>query len=415
MKIDVFFDAFPHPAKPNLETQLLEWQRQGHCLRIFSLGPIGNATTAFTVTFLKGLRQQPFRMMWRVLSRVFETPARSWQIVRNAPGFRVAAKRLARDAQLPPDSPDVHFMHNLTVAVPFSYLEAAAPSATYAIYYHGGELPGVPQISAANAADALGRAELVFSNTPASVAEVIGRGACRERTICAPTSFDIKQFQLPADRRYLAGGRWRFVCVGRMAPEKGFDLALKSLSALRQRNLPCELTVIGDGPEQSALEALVDRLYLHDTVRFMGRLEFSALIPQLAEFDVLILSSVPVAGSNWRETQATVMQEAMLMGAVVVASDIGGARDSLPPELHRYLFPPGSVDELTDRLHALMQLNEPALRALSEIARRFVVENYDIRQVNGLILSRLAACRGNGAAPRPSPIEPSDVADASRQ
>lgn len=153
MKIDVFFDAFPHPAKSNLETQLLEWQRQGHRLWSFSLGLIRNATSAFTVTFLKGLRQQRFLMTRKIFSRVFEAPARSWRIARNASGLQVAIKRLARDAQHPPDSPDVHLMHNLALALPFSYLEAAMPSANYAIFYHGGELPGVPQIPTQDAAD----------------------------------------------------------------------------------------------------------------------------------------------------------------------------------------------------------------------------------------------------------------------
>ena len=398
MNIDVFFDAFPHPAKPNMEAQLLEWRRQGHQLRIFSLGAIGNARSALPVTFLRGLRQHPGLLMWKTLSRLFWEPARAWHIMRNSPGLTAAIKRLTRDAQLPTDPPDVHFMHNLAVAVPFAYLKSAIPNTTFAIFYHGGELPGVPQIPAQAAADALGSADLVFSNTPASVAEVIGRGARRERTFCMPTALDVERFQPPSDRRYLPGGRWRFVCVGRLSPEKGFDIALKALSTLRRRNAPCDLTVIGDGPERSALETLADRLHLSEAVRFVGHLDFSALIAQLADFDALILSSVPIPGSNWRETQATVMQEAMLMGALVVASDIGGARDSLPPPLHPYLYPPGSVDELADRLTAMMQLDDATLRTLGQVARRFVVDGYDIRHVNRQILDRLAASRVSGGA-----------------
>jgi glycosyltransferase involved in cell wall biosynthesis len=399
MRIDVFFDAFPHPAKPNMEAQLLEWQRQGQRLRIFSFGRIGNATSAFPVTFLESIRSHPVRMIGKMVSRALHEPSRTWRIIRTAPGVRAALKRLERDAQLPADPPEVHFMHNLAAAVPLSYLKAACPNTTHAIYYHGGELPGVPQIPAPQAATALGCADIVFSNTRASIEEVVARGAQRERTACAPTAFRIDRFQLPTDRRYLPEGRWRFVCVGRMSPEKGFDSALKAFAALRQRNVPLALTLIGDGGMRCRLEALADRLQLGDSVHFLGHLDIEALIPRLADFDALVLSSVPVAGSNWRETQGTVMQEAMLMGTVVVASDLGGVRESVPAGLHAYLYPPGSVDGLVDRLAALMRLDEAALRDLSHAARSFVVENYDIRIVNQRLLDRLAACRGIDPTP----------------
>lgn len=394
MRIDVFFDAFPHRAKPNMEAQLVEWQRQGQRLRIFSLGRIGNATSAFPVTFLDSIRSNPVRMIWKMLSRALHQPSRTWRIIRTAPGVRTALQRLARDAQLPVDPPDVHYIHNLAAAVPFSYLKAAAPNTTHAIYYHGGELPGVPQISAQQAATALGCADIVFSNTRASIDEVVSRGAPRERTACVPTAICIDRFRLPTDRRYLPEGQWRFVCIGRMSPEKGFESALQAFAELHRRNVSFELTLIGDGPIRPLLEALAAHLQLDDSVQFLRHLDFTTLIPRLAEFDALVLSSVAVAGSNWRETQGTVMQEAMLMGAVVVASDLGGVRESVPAELHDYLYPPGSVDDLVDRLESLMHLDEPALRRLSHAARRFVVDNYDIRSVNQHLLERLAACRG---------------------
>jgi len=84
------------------------------------------------------------------------------------------------------------------------------------------------------------------------------------------------------------------------------------------------------------------------------------------------------------------MQEAMLMGTIVVASDIGGVRESLPPALHPYLYPPTSADELLTRLLQITSCNAPALRALGDAARRFTLENFDITRVNTALLTRLA-------------------------
>lgn len=391
MKIDVFFDAFPHVAKPNMETQLLEWQRQGHHLRVFSLGGIGEASSAFPVTFIRTLRHRPGRLTLGILWRCATQPVRSWRTLRSARNLKGAMKLLARDAQLPSDPSDVNFIHNLAAGIQFCYLKRTQPAVTLAIYYHAGELPGVPQIPAKDAADALQCADIVFSNTQASIDEVVARGAARARTACAPTSFPLERFQQPEGRSRLPGDRWRFVCVGRLSPEKGFDIALRAFATLRRHTSAFDVTIIGGGPELQNLKELTKRLQLLDTVRFLGHVESPQLIPLLAEFDAMILSSVPIPGSNWRETQATVMQEAMLMGTVVVASDIGGVRESLPSVLHPYIYRPGSAEELRERLLSLMALDCEALRALSEVARKFVMEHYDIRRVNEKLLTRLVS------------------------
>ena len=389
MRIDVFFDVYPHPAKPYLEAQLIEWRRQGHGLRLFSLGQISDARSEFDITFIDTLRQRPVQLSCRVISRILTRPARCWRIWRSERRIVAKVKRLATDAQLPSDTPDVYFMHNLATAVRFSYLKRAAPRTTLAIYYHGGEIPGVRQIPFETSAQALRRADIIFSNTEASVRDVVSRGAPADRTARIPVGFPLERFVLPAGRSHLPDDRWRFACVGRMAREKGFDVALRAFAALRAHIPSFQVTFIGGGPELQPLRQLSSELGLDDIVRFRGHVAFDSLVPQLAEFDALVLSSRPVAGANCAETQATVMQEAMLMGTVVVASDIGGVRESLPAALHPYLYTPGSVHELRDRLIALATCDRRALHRLSAIAREFVRTHYDIRAINERLLRHL--------------------------
>ena len=391
MRIAVFFDAFPHPAKPNLETQLLEWQRQGHTLRLYSLGRIGAAVSAFPVTFIRTLRQAPVCLSCKTLWHISTHPRRTRRVIRGQGSIVQKLKLLVTDAQLAPDISDVYFIHNLAAAVRFSYLKQARSAVPLAIYYHGGELPGVPQIAPEDARVALRRADIVFSNTQASINEVVKRGAARERTACAPTAFPLERFPFSPDRSYLPGARWRFVCVGRMAPEKGFDVALRAFAALREHTTNFDVTFIGDGPELSHLKALARDLRAAEFVHFKGHLDSAELIPLLSQFDVFVLSSRPIPGSNWTETQGAVMHEAMLMGTMVIASDIGGVCESLPPALQQYLYPPGSADELLSRLLRITRCDETALRALSDDARLFTRQNYDIRMVNQHILDEIAS------------------------
>ena len=391
MKIDAFFDVYPHPAKPYFEAQLTEWQRQGHQLRLFSFGQIPGAVSAFPITFIRTLRECPASLLAKILWRVVTRPARSWRIARCGRRPLQIAKLLATDAQLPTWPPDVHFVHNLATAVRFSYLRYAAPRTKLAIYYHGGEIPGVRQIPLTQSAEALGRAHVVFSNTRASVTEAVARGAPAERTIAIPVGFPLERFVMPESRSYLAGNRWRFVCLGRVAPEKGFDVVLRALAALKLERHDFHLTLIGGGPALPSLEALATELDLGEVVTFAGFIEsYQEMVHRLATFDALIFASLPVLGSNFHDTQACVMQEAMLMGAVVVASRIGGIPESLPPILHPYLYTPGSRDELCARLSAMLKTEATTLRANAEAARRFVIDNYDIRKVNEQLLAHIA-------------------------
>lgn len=391
MRIDVFFDVYPHPAKPYFESQLTEWQRQGHQLRLYSFGCIPGIATAFHISFIRTLRERPIGLTLAILWRCVSLPSRSWRIFRAETDLLAAIKALAIDAQLPRRPPDVHFVHNLATAVSLSYLKRAYPATKLAIYYHGGEIPGVRQIPFAESSRALGQADVVFSNTRASVTEAEGRGAQPHRTACIPVAFPLDRFTQPAGRTHLPGNCWRFVCLGRIAQEKGFDVTLRALAGLRKRREDFHLSFIGEGPELASLKALTEQLGLGDRVSFFGYVKsYQDVINRLAEFDALIFSGVPIPGSNFRDTQATVMQEAMLMGTVVVASDIGGIRESLPPALHPYLYTPGSAEELTERLASVMKLTAEELRSLSETARRFVEENYDIRKINERILGRIA-------------------------
>ena len=389
MKIDVFFGVYPHPAKPYFEAQLAEWRRQGHHLRLFSLGQIPGATSEFPIQHIRTLEQRPIQLIAKILWRVLSRPIRCLRVIRGESGSRQVLKRLATDVQLPSNAPDVYFIHGIAPAVHFSYLREAAPQTTLAIYYHGGEIPGVRQIPFEESSRALRRAHVVFSNTQASVDDVVARGACPERTVRVPVGLPLERFESTADRTYHPDSIWRFVCIGRMAPEKGFDVALRAFSALKKLRNDFHLTLIGGGPELQNLGALADRLHLHDTVRFLQHVNSKRLISMLEQFDVLILPSVQIAGNNWRETQAVVMQEAMLMGVCVIASDIGGVRESLPSILHPYLYTAGSSAELLSRLMAMMSCDAGTLHSFARVARRFVHENYDIRSVNSELIAKL--------------------------
>lgn len=67
--------------------------------------------------------------------------------------------------------------------------------------------------------------------------------------------------------------------VGRLAPQKNFALALRSIALLQ--DLPVRLTLVGDGPQMPALRQLAQQLGIADRVQFTGAVDDILVSPLL--------------------------------------------------------------------------------------------------------------------------------------
>ncbi|MFJ4963948.1 glycosyltransferase [Streptomyces sp. NPDC088729] len=158
------------------------------------------------------------------------------------------------------------------------------------------------------------------------------------------------------------------VCVARLTRQKGQDVLLR---AWRRMRVPgARLVLVGDGPEEAALR----RAAPADVV-FTGACE--DVLPWIHAADVLVLPS------RW-EGMALAPLEAMACGRAVVMSDVGGARESLPPGQGRCLVPPEDPAALARALTAL--LTDAGLR--DEVSRRVLRHTrttFDVRRTAGAV------------------------------
>ncbi len=104
--------------------------------------------------------------------------------------------------------------------------------------------------------------------------------------------------------------------VGRLSIEKGVDRAVKAMPHLPH----AQLHLIGDGPQRESLERLARQLNVHDRVVFHGWQTSSQRFYEA--MDLLLLPS-------HTEGLPNVVLEAMAMGVLVAATDVGGVRDLL--------------------------------------------------------------------------------------
>jgi glycosyltransferase involved in cell wall biosynthesis len=145
------------------------------------------------------------------------------------------------------------------------------------------------------------------------------------------------------------GAPMRIVSVGRLAPPKDFLTLVRAVGKLERGAV--ELTLLGDGPDRTAVEDEIASLGLAEDVTLAG--EVPDVRAQLADADVFVLSSSS-------EGFPISVLEAMAAGLPVVAAAVGGVSEAVEDGVTGYLFAAGDAGSLAAKLAALA--SEPALR-----------------------------------------------------
>lgn len=134
------------------------------------------------------------------------------------------------------------------------------------------------------------------------------------------------------------------ICAALRAEKAHGDLLL-ALARLRERGIAAKVLIVGDGPERSAIERKIAALNLSHCVFITGFKE--DVRPYLAICDVIVLASHGI------ETFSIAALEAMAMGKPLVLTRIGGAEEQVIAGKNGFLYEPGDIETLTDKLVAL--------------------------------------------------------------
>lgn len=161
----------------------------------------------------------------------------------------------------------------------------------------------------------------------------------------------------------------RLLCLGRLVPEKGFDLALKALAHLVQSFPELCLTVGGDGPERAKLEQLAAELGLCQAVEFIGWVA-PEKVPELMN-----TASIVVIPSR-TEGLPQVSLQAAQMARPVVAAGVGGLAEVVVDGETGLLVQAENSDALASAIARLLEHPEDAAR-MGVAARRRVQEVFD--------------------------------------
>jgi glycogen(starch) synthase len=137
------------------------------------------------------------------------------------------------------------------------------------------------------------------------------------------------------------------VFLGRLVSSKGADLLLNALAMLKSQGLSPRLTIVGGGPEETALRQLSKELDIADKIEFVGVKADRELASILNAHTILVVPS------RWQEPFGIVALEGIACGCVVVGSEGGGLKDAIGP--CGVTFPNGNVEALAYALADLLK------------------------------------------------------------
>lgn len=169
-----------------------------------------------------------------------------------------------------------------------------------------------------------------------------------------------KELGFPADEPLMGA-------IGRLSPEKGFDVLVRAIAELRTTGRWVRLVIVGEGPQRAELQALVDRLGLAGQVMLPGHA--SDVRAWLEAMDVFVLSS-------FREAMPNVVLEAMAMETPIVATSVAGVPFMLHHGQTGLFVPPGDPSALAATIDGLLR-DDTLRHGMARHARSVVCERFE--------------------------------------
>jgi glycosyltransferase involved in cell wall biosynthesis len=160
------------------------------------------------------------------------------------------------------------------------------------------------------------------------------------------------------------------ISIGRIVKQKGVQHAIHATANLTTEvKNKVHLNIVGSGDYLESLKRLTTTLDMQDMVTFHGRTvgDELAAIYQRCEIHLMPTTS--------HEGLPLTILEGMAYGMATIASNIGGIPSAITDDVNGYLIKPGNVEQLTNRLQALLE-DQQRISEIGTAARKTTIEHY---------------------------------------
>ncbi len=182
---------------------------------------------------------------------------------------------------------------------------------------------------------------------------------------------------VPALRMVKLAEDWRLpdgvpviMMPGRLTRWKGQLVFLEALAKLKRRDFAAVMVGGAQGRDNyvAELQKLADQRALHAVLRFADHCN-----DMPAAF---MLADVVISASTDPEAFGRVVVEAQAMGRPVIATNHGGARETVVAGKTGWLVEPGDAADLASAISRALDINDGQRKSIARAARRNVAENF---------------------------------------
>lgn len=162
------------------------------------------------------------------------------------------------------------------------------------------------------------------------------------------------------------------VSTGRLIWKKGYEYGIRAVHLLKQRGIPVEYRIIGNGPYEDALIYTIHELGLRNEVYLLGRKNKEEIAEELNNADVFLHPAISEGFCN-------AVIEAQAMGVPVIASDAGGLPENIADGETGFIVPMWDVEAIADKVTWLWN-NQASIvtmgaAGIERVKKNFTAEN----------------------------------------
>lgn len=386
--------AFPSLSETFILQEILELERQGLQLRLFSLlkpstvidaahdvqAPITYFTQISLPTLLGATARYFFKAPLHFLSVlvVLLTHYRQRSVLRHILYATYLATQLQREGIM---HVHAHFATDSTAIAQATYLLAKIP---YSFTAHAFDIYLSPE---ALLAYKMQMARFVVTCTRYNqhyLKGLVDQGQS-ERIHCIYHGLNISTFpsEVPETSRFQASPL--ILAVGRLLEKKGLSYLLQACKMLKDKGYDFTCCIVGEGPLRQSLDQEIRELRIGDRVELYGAATHAQVVEMFQQATISPLPCI-IDKHGDRDGIPNVLVEALSMGVPVVSTPVSGIPELITSEVNGLLVPPNDSEALASALARL--LDDPSLRhRLAVAGRQTVVAHFDMRRNVKYLLS----------------------------
>lgn len=283
------------------------------------------------------------------------------------------------------DRYDVDIVHARSRAPAWAgWLAARATGRHFMTTFHGTHSHGNWAKRRYNAIMGRGERVIAISHFIAEHAYAV-YGVAPERIRIVPRGIDFRRFDpmaVTGERMIRVAGQWRVpdgvpivMLPGRFSRWKGHEVLIDAIARLEGRDLVCVL--VGATEDRDGYRAELEQRILAKGLG--GRVQMA---PDCRDMPAAyMLADVVVVPSTEPEAFGRVPVEAQAMGRPVIATDHGGARETVVPGETGLLVPPGDPAALAAAIADALDLSMDERQALGRRAIAHVRASFDMNRM----------------------------------